>query len=189
MAVHSAPLEAPAGLASGLGPGGAAPRRVHVCRLKGAWGSLFDTVTATRARLDIARLRLQLMRPGQSGGCKAARLMFATRSVRPMCTALTASGPWLLMFWGVQVPDTRREALATPSGLLLNELACAPAGVCTPSLAALTLALELDSGKWSTTASTVLLFAVWLPPYLPPLDTLGCAPGGKCHWEVCLIVC
>lgn len=47
------------------------------------------------------------------------------------------------------VPAPEREHLATPSGILFNELVRSPAGLTVPLLRLIELALELDSGRYS----------------------------------------
>ena len=49
----------------------------------------------------------------------------------------------------VHAPDVDRTALATPCGLLFNELACSPTAVTTSMETLLGLALDLDIGKCS----------------------------------------
>ena len=46
-----------------------------------------------------------------------------------------------------QAPDVSRGALATPCGLLFNELACSPHTTVDAVVNLLTLALDLDIGK------------------------------------------
>ena len=50
------------------------------------------------------------------------------------------------------VPAREREHLATPSGILFNELVRSPAGVTGPLLRLIELALELDSGRYSASS-------------------------------------
>jgi hypothetical protein len=61
-----------------------------------------------------------------------------------------------------QAPDVSRGALATPCGLLFNELACSPHTTVDAVVKLLTLALDLDSGKWTERATRVLLFVIRL---------------------------
>eukprot|EP00854_Cymbomonas_tetramitiformis_P005006 gene5006-6098_t len=58
------------------------------------------------------------------------------------------------------IPDTERASMRTPCGLLFNELACSPRAVTVPLQQLLSLALDLDVGKWSDAASQVLLFVL-----------------------------
>jgi len=54
-----------------------------------------------------------------------------------------------------------RDFLATPCGLLFNELSYSPAGILRPIQALLELALDIDTGKFSS-SSRLILFIVRL---------------------------
>ena len=63
------------------------------------------------------------------------------------------------------LPDTipyDRSYLATPTGLLFNELIMSPEGVLQSLRNMLNLALDLDTGRWSTANSPVILYIVRL---------------------------
>lgn len=58
------------------------------------------------------------------------------------------------------VPTMDRRELATPCGLLFNELRCAPSGVVAALDDMLDAALELDTGRYSPTVAPVLLYVI-----------------------------
>ncbi len=60
------------------------------------------------------------------------------------------------------VPAPDRQHLATPCGLLFNELLHSPIGVLEPIQALLELALDIDTGKFSASTSRLILFIVRL---------------------------
>lgn len=60
------------------------------------------------------------------------------------------------------VPAPNRTHLGTPCGLLFNELQKAPHGIVKCITSLLTLALELDTGKYSPRSSAILLYVVRL---------------------------
>ena len=63
------------------------------------------------------------------------------------------------------LPDTipyDRSYLATPAGLLFNELICSPEGVLQSLRNMLNLALDLDTGRWSPANSPIILYIIRL---------------------------
>ena len=72
------------------------------------------------------------------------------------------------------IPAPDRQHLATACGLLFNELLTSPRGVLTSLRRLLALALELDTGRWTSRAAAVILFVVRVivsPPSLPPVQS------------------
>ena len=60
------------------------------------------------------------------------------------------------------VPAPDRAHLATPCGLLFNELQCSPQGIVASLLNLLSHAIELDTGRWTERAATTILYVVRL---------------------------
>jgi hypothetical protein len=58
------------------------------------------------------------------------------------------------------IPAPDRRELATPCGLLFNELRCAPAALVGTLDAILENALELDTGRYAPTTAPIILYAI-----------------------------
>jgi len=66
-----------------------------------------------------------------------------------------------------QIPGPDRAHLATPAGMLFNELVMSPHAVTEPVLKLVVLAMELDSGKYSASSAncSALLYVLRVPGF------------------------
>ena len=78
-------------------------------------------------------------------------------------------------------PPPSRECLATPVGLLFNELLLSPHSVLTALEALLDLALEKDTGSHTSAAAAALLFVVRLTAHV--LSYLRCLLRHRSFWR------
>jgi hypothetical protein len=61
-----------------------------------------------------------------------------------------------------EIPAPDRAHLATPCGLLMNELMVSPEGICKSFFDMLDLALDLDTGRFTESTASVILYVVRL---------------------------